>query len=623
MPAQDECPSWRAPATASGNPGMRDPTTFVTISMAERSQMKLSSLVGAIGIGLLTATAAYSAAPGVAPESALAQPDPQSGGILHFAVESEPSNDDCQANVSLAFLETVGPSYSTLLKFDAQDYPRIEGDLAESWTVSPDKQTYSFRLHPGVLFHDGTPLTAADIKATYQRILHPPPGVISARQANYAEIDTIETPDPLTVIFHLQRPDAAMLAKFASPWNCIYQAAKLAADPRFPATHVLGTGPFVFAGHKNGQSWAGRRWDHYFRPGKPYLDGYEADFMDGPRMVSSLQSGAILAGFRSFTPAERDTLVATMGDRINVQESPWLMSTLLVFNTRQPPFDDARVRQALSLALDRWGMARTLSHDTVLKFVGGLLRPGFAMATPETDLATLPGFSHDIHAARTDARRLLAEAGLHDLNVTLISRDLPNAYGPRADAIIEAWRAIGVTAHEVRLSGGDWRMALTSGHYTVALDFAGDAFDDPSLQLGKYVSHALSPLNHSGASDPVLDQLYRDQAASTDEQARARIVREFEHRALTQAYEVPVLWWNRIAVTAASVKGWTVSPSPYVGQDLADVWIDRQAAGARLPQPEARKAAEADRPAGAEPPARVSAGSAPAAPLPGAGRGNG
>lgn len=582
--------------------------------------MNLSSLAGAVGIGLLVSTAA------------LAQPEPQSGGILHFAVEAEPSNYDCQANVSLAFLESVAPNYSTLLKFDPQDYPRIEGDLAESWSVSPDKRSYSFRLRPDVLFHDGTQLTSLDIKATYQRILHPPPGAISARQADYAAISAIETPDPLTVIFHLQRPDAAMLAKFASPWNCIYQAAKLAADPQFPATHVLGTGPFVFAEHRKGQFWAGRRWDHYYVPGKPYLDGYEADFMSGPRVVSSLQSGEILAGFRSFSPAERDTLVATMGDRINVQESPWLMNALLVFNTRQPPFDDVRVRRALSLAIDRWGMAQTLSHDTVLKFVGGLLRPGFipksgpglATATPDANLSTLPGFSHDIHAARAEARRLLAETGLHDINITLISRDLPNAYGPRADAIIDAWRAIGINAHEVRLSGGDWRMALASGHYAVALDFGGDAFDEPSLQLAKYVSRALSPLNYSGASDPVLDQLYRDQAASTDPQERARMIRDFEQRALTQAYEVPVLWWNRIVVTAASVKGWTVSPSPYIGQDLADVWIDRRMTGASKPQPQGtEKAATADQPAGATPPARVSVSSPPAAPLPNAGRGNG
>ena len=294
--------------------------------------------------------------------------------------------------------------------------------------------TYSFRLRPNVLFHDGTPLTSADVKASYERILHPPPGVVSARQSDYTAINTIETPNPRTVVFHLRHPDAAMLANFASPWNCIYQGAKIAADSQFPRAHVLGTGPFVFVDHKKGQSWSGRRWEHYFQPGKPYLDGYEADFMSGATVVKSMEAGEIMAGFRSFTPAERDELLATLGDRVSVHESPWLFNLMLVFNPGQAPFNDARVRRALSLAIDRWGMAKTLSHNTAMKFVGGVMRPGSAMATPEAALAVLPGFSHDIDASREEARRLLAEAGVHDLKIALVSRDLPRAYGPNADA---------------------------------------------------------------------------------------------------------------------------------------------------------------------------------------------
>jgi peptide/nickel transport system substrate-binding protein len=484
----------------------------------------------------------------------------------------------------------VAPSYSTLLKFDAANYPQIKGDLAESWSVSADKLTYSFRLQSGVLFHDGTPFTSSDVKASYDRILHPAPGVISARQRDYAAVSTIETPDPLTVVFRLQHPDAAMLANFASPWNCIYQGAKIVADPQFPRTHVLGTGPFVFAEHKKGQSWTGRRWDRYFQPGKPYLDGYEAAFMSGPGVVKSLQAGQIMAGFRSFTPSERDELQTTLGDRVSVHESPWLFNLMLEFNPRQAPFNDARVRRALSLAIDRWGMAETLSHSTAMKFVGGVMRPGSAMATPEAALAALPGFSHDIGASRREARRLLAEAGVHDLKIALISRDLPRAYGPNADAIIEAWRAIGVTATEVALNTKDWRIALESGHFGVAFGFSGDSFDDPSQQLGKYVSRSLVPSNYATASDPELDRLYIAQSTSTDALKRARIVREFEERALTEARSVPILWWNRIVVTASNVRGWKMTPSIYIGQDLADVWIDRPVAGSKVAAPAASNA---------------------------------
>ena len=74
-----------------------------------------------------------------------------------------------------------------------------------------------------------------------------------------------------------------MLANFASPWNCIYSAAKLAQDPQFPKTHMLGTGAFTFVEHVKGQYWRGKRFDRYFQPGKPYLDGYPGRFHDRSR----------------------------------------------------------------------------------------------------------------------------------------------------------------------------------------------------------------------------------------------------------------------------------------------------------------------------------------------------
>ena len=80
-----------------------------------------------------------------------------------------------------------------VLKFSSADYPKIEGDLAESWTVSPDRMTYTFRLRPDIRFHDGSRLTSADVAASYERIIHPPPGVLSARQADHAAITSIET----------------------------------------------------------------------------------------------------------------------------------------------------------------------------------------------------------------------------------------------------------------------------------------------------------------------------------------------------------------------------------------------------------------------------------------------
>jgi len=216
-------------------------------------------------------------------------PAPKRGGTLVFAVESEPANYDCHANVSFAFLHPIAPHYSTLLKFDADNYPAVTGDLTESWTVSPDKRVYSFKLRPNVLFHDGTPLTSADVKASYERIVHPPEGVFSARQATYTAIAAIETPDARTIVFRLSWPEAAMLANFASPWNCIYSAAKLKEDPLFPKTHVLGSGPFAFVEHVKGDHWSGKRFDKYFLKDRPYLDGYQARFLAGAKVVDAMR----------------------------------------------------------------------------------------------------------------------------------------------------------------------------------------------------------------------------------------------------------------------------------------------------------------------------------------------
>src|SRR5688500_6896954 len=117
-----------------------------------------------------------------------AEQTPRSGGLLKFAVGAEPPNYDCHANSSFAFIHPVRPHYNTLLKFDTQKYPAIRGDLAESWTTAKDGLTYTFRLRKGVKFHDGSNFTSEDIKATYDRLRNPPKGVLSLRQATYADI---------------------------------------------------------------------------------------------------------------------------------------------------------------------------------------------------------------------------------------------------------------------------------------------------------------------------------------------------------------------------------------------------------------------------------------------------
>src|SRR5262249_34312447 len=369
---------------------------------------------------------------------------PKHGGVLRFAVGAEPPNYDCHAQTSFAFIHPVRPHYSTLLEFDTAKYPAIKGDLAESWTVSKDGLTYTFKLHKGVKFHDGSAFSSEDIKATYERLRNPPPGVVSIRQASYADIASIETPDPFTVVFKLKKPNASMLTNFASPWDCVYSAAKLKQDPKYPERNVMGTGPFVFVEHVAGSHWTGRKFDGYFRKGHPYLNGFMAIFISGAPMVNALAAGEVLAEFRGHSPADRDRLVKALGPKAVVQESPWVCSLVVTFNTKKKPFDDVRVRQALSLAIDRWGGAQALSKIALVRHVGGILRPGYDLAANEKDLLSYPGFSKDINASRAEAKKLLQAAGVPSLTFTLTNRNVAMPYTPVGVFLIDQWRQIGV-----------------------------------------------------------------------------------------------------------------------------------------------------------------------------------
>lgn len=181
----------------------------------------------AFAVGALVAQACLTS-------SVVAQQEPKRGGSLLFGINSrDPPTYDCHQSTLFPIIHLLSPHYSNLLRIDLERYPNVVGDLADSWTVSDDLKTYSFRLRSGIKFHDGSPFSAEDIKATYERIRNPPQGVVSVRQGLVADIDTIETPDPPSVVFRLKRANRALLYAFANPFNCVFSAAKLKENPLF------------------------------------------------------------------------------------------------------------------------------------------------------------------------------------------------------------------------------------------------------------------------------------------------------------------------------------------------------------------------------------------------------
>jgi peptide/nickel transport system substrate-binding protein len=141
--------------------------------------------------------------------------------------------------------------------------------------------------------------------------------------------------------------------------------------------------------------------------------------------------------------------------------------------------------------------------------------------------------------------------------VTLLVRDIPIPHYAGADLLAASWKEIGITVTQDRRNIWDWQKVVDARDFDIALDFSGDFYDDPTLQLTKYVSHDLSPVNFAGSTDRFLDALYVAQAMTTDPRQRAKMVRDFERHALTEAYTVLLLWWNRIVATSAKLRAGT------------------------------------------------------------------
>jgi peptide/nickel transport system substrate-binding protein len=502
--------------------------------------------------------------------SAAAQETPRRGGELIFAVGGEPDTTDCHAATNFAVIHHLAPHYSTLVRFNATKYPEIQGDLATSWTVSPDGKTYSFKIAQPVRFHDGSPLTAADVKASFERIRNPTGGARSARRDHFADVAAIEALSADTVVFRLNNANPAFMTYLAAPFNCIYSAAKLAQDPVYPEKETMGSGPFVFGERVRGSHWTGKRFDGYFRQGQPYLDSFRAVTMSGAAMLNAIQGGQVMAEFRGISPAEK---ARVSGPRVAFQEESWLSGLILSFNIEQKPFDDVRVRRALNLALDRWGSVESLSRVSQVSAVGSLLRPGYAYAPTAAELATYPGMGRDMARNRAEARRLLQEAGVPNLRFEIISMSLP-PFPTVAVWAIDQWRQIGVTVEQRQAERATYFAARTSGQFQVMLDFTTEFADEPNFQLRRFISIDRVPgFNVSRHLDRRLDEIFDAQERETDFAKRKALVRDFQIHTFDLAYTVPLFWFTRIVPLAANVRGWHITPSHLLGQDLGGVWL--------------------------------------------------
>jgi len=506
--------------------------------------------------------------------TALADEKPQRGGLLNVALAANPPSLDVHQEQTFAVAQPLSPIYNNLIVFDPHGYPNIIGDLATSWSVSADSLTYTFTLHEGVTFHDGSPLTSADVKASWDRMVFPPEGVVSPRRGNYPMVKSIEAPDPSTVVFHLHYPSPSFLTNMAHPANFIYAKKYLDQDQQWYKKNAMGSGPFKLKQYVHGSSFEMERNPKYWKPGLPYLDGIKYYIIadDGAR-GKAIRAGRVDVELRFLPPGEVDGIKAQMGDKVVVAAIQNIGNFGVTINVDKKPFDDERVRKALSLALDRYDMVTTLRPFTNLDAVGGIMHPDSKWALSLEELQQFPGFGKDYEANLKEAKRLLAEAGYpNGFKTVLTNRNIKLPYIDLAVYIISAWKKIGVEAEHKVEESATYSKTRVARDFELLLDpYGSQTVGDPDELLDKFITGASE--NWGRFSDPVVDKLYEQQSREMDEQKRIELVKQIDRRVLEKVWRIQGLWTTRLEVRSAKIRNYTPQPSHWMNRRFEDVWL--------------------------------------------------
>ena len=517
---------------------------------------------------------------GLAYGSVAAQAEtPVRGGILEFVVGSTIPSYDAHQETTFGVVHPIGPFYSLLIRANPEN-PQSTDDficeVCETFEKAKDGMSYTFNIRKNVKFHDGTPLTGADVKASLDKIIFPPEGVPSSRKAWYTQIETIEVPESHKVVVKMKRPLNAILPALASPFNFIYSKKDLDTHGyTWHKDHINGTGPFKFVQQQPGAFVEGKRNDDYYIKGKPYLDGFKA--VQAPKMSVRLQAirgDRAAVEFRGFPPKARDDLVNAMGDKIVVQESDWNVMFGAGPNQKIQRFQDVRVRQALGYALDRWGGAKHLSQIAIVKTVGGIVFPGHKLAGSKEWLQTMPGFGPDAKANKAKAKQLLKEAGQSNLKLSIWNRAVDQPYKILGTWYVDEWRKVGIDADQKVMQTGPWYAGLRQTRdFDVAIDINAQTVINPAIDVSKWIKDAGN--NYSNHQDQKTTDLYLDMLNEPDEEKQKAKMRAYEGHVLKdQAHFIPGLWWYRIITHRSYMKGWKISPSHYLNQQLENIWID-------------------------------------------------
>jgi peptide/nickel transport system substrate-binding protein len=492
----------------------------------------------ALAIVATVLVACGGAAPGGAPATGTGTATGQGGTVLTVAIPGDPIGLDPYATADAATQAITWNLYDQLVTVAPDG--SLQPDLATAWQQSPDGLTWTFHLRQGVTFQDGHPLTAADVAASFRRIMAP--GSKHPDASAFQVISTIDTPDPATVVIHLKQYDAPFLSELALPSSAIEPAD---ADPTTLQKQPDGTGPFTLVSWTPGQAVVLRRNPHAWQTNLPPLTEIDYRIIPDP----ATQVADLLAGSVQVIPRLEAQYAAQLQGRpdVHVVTAPSNNIQILAINTARRPFTDARVRQALNLAIDR--------SQVIQGAWWGYAAPAATFLDPRSPYVAVQPPAYD--PAR--ARQLLAAAGYgQGFAATLTVPSIYPVHVKTGEIIAAELGQVGV---HVQLQQVEWASWLSQVYQKRDYDLTIISHTgrlDPDTMLVRFVS--TFPFNYENFRDPTYDALI---AAGRTQRSDAERRATYAQAERILAEQVPAVFLDAsdaIVAFRAPVTGWTLLP---------------------------------------------------------------
>jgi peptide/nickel transport system substrate-binding protein len=428
---------------------------------------------------------------------------PKRGGTLRYAMASNPADLDPHTTGATNSWHVLEQVYERLTMLDKDQ--KIVPWLAESWEVAPDGLIYTFKLRSNVKFHNGRLMTAADVQSSFERIRDPK--TPSVAKPYFADVTAIEAPDDRTVRLKLAKPFAAFLYAVARLETAVVPKEEVEKQNN-SVQEPVGSGPFKFVEFKKDVNLVLERNPDYWKTGLPYLDRVVyRPITDSDVRLTNLRTGEV--DVIQDVPA-KDIESLQTETKIRVGRVGGVAWPHLSMNTRRPPFDNVKVRQAIHYALDRKAIMDLVSfgHGTL----------------SETPLPPGNPFRSEIAEWKTDrakAKQLLAEAG-HPNGFSTTMRVITGSNAALAEVAQAQLKEVGINVAVEKLEATTWFKDVFSGHSFDMSIVAHLSKIDPDISLWD-ILHKDGPKNYTGTNIPELNALLDEGRTTLDEEKRKGI----------------------------------------------------------------------------------------------------